>query len=498
MVISDTIKQIIYKGGFSLADEKKTNPESREDAVLSKNSGESGYTPEALNDELEMLAGIFREELKNAEQMPEEEFIEAFADELGIIPDDELCECCGERRKDKTHGKGYQYCSVCRENMKHYPFGIVSVLIAIAVIVLSIASVMNFADDFGAYNYFYKAEQAEKENKLNSAIEYYDSAIAAFEAREIKSKRAYLSSAQLKFSTMNEGTTTMYEVATLVEKALTDFEKKLPFYKGYLDMRDESLVLYGTMQKFYDIISAEEYAEYSPENTEMYKEIMTKIGSLIDEDISVLSVDGKTTKMVPASEGMVRFCQYMFAYISEQYDDSYQYMVQTEELLPSYLWLYAYELGFVESQSGNFSKAKELAEKIVAWNVEDADGYSLYTSVERLNGNYEKALRWANKGIEHNPENAELMRLKAMALCCQGKNEEAKKVLDEGLAIQEYAVMYFTAIVIENELGNKDAVESYKAALEEQEVEMSDRINDYLAGKLTAQQLFTEGTGEVE
>ena len=50
-----------------MADEKKTNPESREDAVLSKNSGESGYTPEALNDELEMLAGIFREELKNAD-----------------------------------------------------------------------------------------------------------------------------------------------------------------------------------------------------------------------------------------------------------------------------------------------------------------------------------------------------------------------------------------------------------------------------------------------
>ncbi len=481
-----------------MADEKKTNPESREDAVFSKNSGESGYTPQALNEELEMLAGIFREELRHAEQMPEEEFIEAFADELGIIPDEELCECCGERRKDKARGKDYPYCSVCRENMKHYPFGAVSIIIAIVVVVLSISSVMNFAEDFKAYNLFYKAEQAEKEFKLNTAINYYDSAISEFESKEIHSKKAYLSSAELKFSTMHEGTTTMYEVATLVENALTDFEKKLPFYKRYLDMRDESLVLYGTMQEFYNIISAEEYAEYTSEDTEMYKEIMTKIGALIDKEISVLSIDGKTTKMVPANEGMVRFCQYMFAYVSEQYDDSYQYMVKTEELLPSYLWLYAYELGFVESQSGNVSKAKELAAKIVDWNIEEADGYSLYTSIERLNGNYEKAVRWANKGIEHNPNNAELMRLKAMALCCQGELDEAKKVIDEGLAIQEYAVIYFTAIVIENELGNNDAVESFKAALEEQEIELSDRMNDYLAGKLTAQQLFTEGTGEVE
>ena len=127
-----------------MADEKKINPESREDAVLSRNSGEGSYSADALNDELEMLAGIFREELKNAEDMPEEEFIEAYADELGIIPEEDLCECCGERRKDKTYGNSYQYCSVCRENMKHYPLGAVSVLITIAVIILSVSSVMTF------------------------------------------------------------------------------------------------------------------------------------------------------------------------------------------------------------------------------------------------------------------------------------------------------------------------------------------------------------------
>lgn len=481
-----------------MADEKKVNPESREDAVFSRNSGEGSYSAEALNDELEMLAGIFREELKNAEDMPEEEFIEAYADELGIIPEEDLCECCGERRKDKSHGKNYQYCSVCRENMKHYPFGVLSVVIAIAVIVLSVSSVMNFFEDFNSYNLIYKAEQAEKKNELNTALLYYESAVAEFEAKEIESKKAYLSSAQLQFSTMPEGTTSMYEVASLVEKALTDFEKKLPFYKQYTDMRDESLVLYGTMQEFYNIISAEEYADYEVGNEEMYEAIMTKIGSLIDKEISVRSIDGKTTRMVPASEGMVRFCQYMFAYMSEQYDDSYQYMLETEKLLPSYLWLYAYELGFVESQDGDIQKAKELAGKIIEWNVEDADGYSLYTSIERLSGNYEKAVRWANKGIEYNPNNAELQRLKAMALCCQGKNEEAKKAIDEGIAMQEYAVIYLTAIVIENELGNTDSVEAFKSALEEQGVEISDRVNDYLAGKLTAQQLFTEGTGEVE
>ena len=77
-------------------------------------------------------------------------------------------------------------------------------------------------------------------------------------------------------------------------------------------------------------------------------------------------------------------------------------------------------------------------------------------------------------------------------------HEQAKEVIDDALEIQEYAVLYFTAIVVENELGNTDAVDSFKKALDEQGVEMSDRIDDYLAGKMTALQLFTEGTGEVE
>lgn len=481
-----------------MKDEKKINPESKEDIVFSKNSAEGSYTDEALNDELEMLAQTFREELKKAQELPEEEFIEAYADDLGIIPDEELCECCGERRKDKSRGESYQYCSQCRENMKLYPFSILSVLITIALCVLAVFSVINFCTDFYGYDLIYKAEQAEKENKLNTAMGLYDSAIDEFDDAGIVSKKAYLSSAQLMFSTMEEGTTTMYEVAQRVETALTDFEKKLPLYNSVLEMRDESLVLYGTMQEFYNIISAEEYADYEAGNTEMYEEIMTKIGSIIDKEISVLSIDGKTTSMMPSSEGMVRFCQYMFAYVSENYDDSYQYMLETEELLPSYLWLYAYELGFVESQGGDVKKAKELAAKIVEWNVEDADGYSLYTSVERLSGNYSKALRWADKGLEYNPQNAELMRLKAMALCCQGDYEGAKEVIDDALAIQEYAVLYFTAIVIENELGNADAVEDFKTALAEEEVQLSDRMNDYLSGKITAEQLFTEGTGEVE
>ncbi len=481
-----------------MKDENILNEETKEEILLEKASAEKSYSNDALADELESLAQTFREELKKAQELSDEEFIEAYADDLGIIPDEELCECCGERRKDKAHGENYQYCSVCRENMKNFPLSVPNTVVSVILVVVSILSVVLFCNDFYGYNMMYKADKAMNENKLTSAIKYYNTVIDEFSQGEITAKKAYLYSALLMYDTMEGGTNSMGEVADRIDVALSAFEKKLPIYKPVADVGINSRILYATMNEFYNIISAEEYMEYSAEDKETYEEIMTKIGALIDKEVSIVSKDGKTTQMYPASEVMVRFCQYMFAYISQNYDDSYQYMLEVEKLEPDFLWLYAYELGIVETQTGDVNKAKELAEAIIDLNVEDPDGYSLYTSVERLSGNFEKAKRWADKGLEYNPENAELMRLKAMAVCCTGDYEAAKEIVDEALEIQEYAVLYFTSMVIENELGNDEQVETLKNALAEENIEISDRMNKYLSGKLTVKQLFTEGTGEVE
>ena len=346
-----------------MKDENKLNDGTKEEIFLEKKSAEKNYSDNQLNDELEKLAQTFREELKKAQELSDEEFIEAYADDLGIIPEEELCECCGERRKDKSRGANYQYCSVCRDNMKIYPLGIPNILVAVALVVLSVVSVMLFCTDFYGYDLMYKAEKAEKDKKLNSAITYYDTAIQEFSEGGITPRRAYLNSAETIYKTMDNGSNSMYEVAEKVDVALSDFGKKLPLFASSVAMQTESLVLYGTMQEFYNIISDEKYADYSSEKTDMYKEIMAQIEALVDKEISGVSLDGKTTQMLTTNEGMVRFCQYMFAYVSENYDDSYKYMVMTAELEPDFLWLYAYELGIVEAQTGDVSKAKELTKK---------------------------------------------------------------------------------------------------------------------------------------
>lgn len=113
-------------------------------------------------------------------------------------------------------------------------------------------------------------------------------------------------------------------------------------------------------------------------------------------------------------------------------------------------------------------------------------------------GKPKTAVEWADKGLEIVPEDTELMRTKAMALIVQGEFEDAKKVVDEAREIEDYGLLMLVSLVVENELGNKDEVKQVKKDLKEISLEITDRVDDYLDGKISAKQLFTEGVGDVQ
>ncbi len=485
-----------------MKEEKNIGSRKKSDIVLEKKSAEKSYSSSELNDELEKLVKTFQAELDKAQELSEEEFVEVFADDLGIIEDEDLCECCGERRRDKSRNKNYPYCAVCRDNMRYYPLSLSGIFTAVVLIVVAVASIVMFCTDFCGYNYIYKAEKATKEKKLDTAMDYYDGAIVEFAQGGITPKKAILNSCDLIFLTMDNGANSMYNIAERIDTGLSDFERKLPIYNSKMQMRKESLVLYGTMQLFYtEILNNSKYKDYEMGDEKLYNEIMSQIASFENRQVSVVSSDGKTTEMYPADKGMVKFLQYMFAYMSGNYEDSYKYMQETAEISPEYVWLYAYELGVVETQVGEVPVAKALAQKILDINIEDSEGYCLYSASERLMGNFEKSLRWANDGLEYNVNDTELLRLKAMTLVCLGRTDEAKVCIDTAISNSSsgsYGVLIFTAIVIENELGNTASVENYKDALEEKKIELSEVMEDYLSGKITALQMFTEGSGEVQ
>ena len=462
------------------------------------------YSSKALDDELQRLAATFKQELEKAQAMTEEELIkngiiiQQFEDEEGIIPQEELCQCCGEQRRDKAFGENYEYCRACREAMKRYPLSIYSLVLLAASVFVAVVSIFSFAADYKSYDIVRKADKYLSESKLDSAFEAYDSAIEAFNTKELLAKKLYLRTTEIMFDSMPDGIYSMSEIQLRIKKALTQMEINLPLYNKYEDIYTEAQVMYATMDEFYNVVYSEEYAEFDGKDTETYEAIMTDIGAIIDKQVTVVSVDGKTSQMVASSQPMVRFCQYMFAYSMGKFADSYQYMKEVYELEPSYVWLYAYELGMAELQNGNSEEAEALAEIIYLRNKENPDSYVLRSSIARMSGNTKKAVSVADEGIAMASDYPELYRIKAMAYIVKGDLESAQECVNEGLKLEEYSFMYMVSLVVENELGNKDNVKQIKAALEEQEVELTEKMEKYLKGKITAEQMFTEGTGDVE
>lgn len=458
-----------------------------------------------LNEELEDIAEIFREELKKAQNASEEELFENGAviqqmdDEHTEeeIPEEELCACCGENPRDKSYGENYEYCSDCRETMRRYPLSIPSIIVFAAMVIIAIFSVKSFAQDFSLYNTVRQGDAYLSEDRLELALDSYDGAISGFEDADITAKRLYLKTAEILTDTMPNGIYSMSEIASRVETALSSFESKLPVYSKYTDMHEDALVLYGTMQKFYEIMNSEEYAYYTGEDDTVYNAMMAEVENIIGSEITVKTVGGEKVQTA-ASEPMVYFCQYMLAYSMGKTADASVYLQRVSEAGGEYVWLYAYELGITKLQHGNVDRALELAELLYETNTDSADPYALYSSVYRMTGDTENSALWLQKGIEIKPENAELYRLLAMTCIVEGDTKGALEAIENAMNYDEYGLLYMVAMVVENEAGNAQAVAQYKTALETSGVSVSERVESYFNGEITAVQLFTEGTGDVE
>ena len=462
---------------------------------------------EELNKELENIAEIFRQQLAETTEQYEKGEINISADltnqeenlssasiEENLEPAEEFfCEECGESYTIGKEG----LCENCLEEMRGAPLKFRYIIMALLIGVSAFFPMRSFWENVEGYASAYEAKANGARGKLTSALTAYDDAIAFFEGKEINAKSLYFESAEIVFKEMSSGSASMSDVASRVSKGLESSFVVMPTYKKYEKMGDESLVMYATMQKFYDVVNKAEYATYTIDNENMYNSIMAEIESLIGTTVEIESVKGEVLNE-PVNEAMVRFCQYMFAYTSEKQESASKYLEMVYELKPEYLWLYAYELSLASIKNGDIKTAEKLAEELVKTNAEDADGYNLFSIISRISDDGKKALEWAEKGLEKNPQNAELLRQKAMAYAVCGDFDNAKLAVDEALSYESYGLLYYTSIVIENELGNTQTVEETVSLLETYGVGVSEKVRNYLDGNITAEQLFTEGTGEVE
>lgn len=474
---------------------------NNEKSAVDKLDAVNDFEKNDLSDELDRLAQTFREELKKAQadaELSEKigEIIQGI-DEEPEADSAELCACCGERKRDKSCGEDYEYCSECREAMRRYPLGVSSILAVAIAAVLAFVSMTVFLTDFKGYDSFKKAEKASKEHKMNTALSAYDDALNSFEANEIVAKKAYYKSAEAIFSVMPYGVGSVQDITARLATALNNIEAKMPIYGSYNSLSDDAAVYSATVGLVNKIMSDEKYADFDGEDNETYKKIMDEFEALLEQKVTIKHIDGTTSK-VDASKSLIKFTECSFAYATRHFTDAEVALRYIEENDPSALWMYAYELGCIELQAGDPAKARRYASALYNLNNESVDSYTLYSTIERMSGNNDKALDWADKGLKVNADSSDLLRMKAASHIVDGKYDEAYSVLNKALGNDGYGVLYFTYAVVLNELQKNDELKSLNATLETSQIPYTDRMNDYFAGKLSAKELFTEGTGDVQ
>ena len=485
-----------------MKDEKEmnTSPEKSNEELEATLDKTDEYAEEELHDELEKLAETFRNELNKAKEQGSVKIGDvAVVDEHNnVIPQEELCECCGERRKDTSVSANYQFCSECREKMKRYPISLVSAFISIVVIVIGVAGVGGFITDFSGYNSARLAKNADSENKKFSAVEYYDKAISFFDEKDVVPKKLYKDSASVVFDTLPSGVASFNDVAERLENSVTEFEAKLPIYKSYKDLRDKALVMYNTFSAFYTTLNNVEYGTFDENDKETIKKVYDDIGALADKEFTIDSMTGGDDETVTYDKAGVLFSQFMFAYAYSDYDSAYEAISALWENYPEYIQMFGYEFAVIEIQSGNYKNALKIAEAVKANNAEDSSPYVVYAYCERMKGNFDKAIKYSEDGIALDSQNPDLYRQKGIALMLKGDYSGAKKEFETGLSISEYGVLYYTYLVALNELGDTETFEEIKSVLDNAGLTAPEKIQDYLDGKITVKQIFMEGTGDVE
>lgn len=484
--------------------------QSTEHAEKEKN-GES----DGLEDELEELTRLFKEELKKAraeealkenEAEPLEEFeviqqLDDIPEEKAEeeIPEEELCACCGERARDRSISPNYEYCAECRESMKRYPIGIHHFVTAAVVIMCAVIAVMLFSSDLTGYNYVRLAEKNASDGKITSAITYYEKAISYFDENEIQCRLIKLKSAEYIYKTLPSGAKSLSEAATRIDESLSSFEAKLPMYKKYANIRNNSLAMYATLEEFYSVMSLEEYSSFDGTDEKMYASIQAKLEELLDKTVLIDALgDGKETEEVLYDEGMIRFTQYMLAYSCKKDEDSYKYISLMAQAAPDAVCLYGYELALGEIKNGDLNAARAQTEKMLENNADDVNAYIINSCLERLEGDFDGALEVADTGLKTDSSNADLYRQKAIALILKGDYDGALESAESGLNYSQYGALYYVYLVAATEKGDSEAVSGAKEQIDSMAIGYTDRMNDYLNGKISAVQLFSEGTGDVE
>lgn len=469
---------------------------------------------QALHDELEDLAKVFQEELdrakaqarevaENGAEEPEiliqslEDLSETPAHRESVVdeavPEEEKCECCGEKRRGTVSNPHSAYCDECDAGLRHYPFEWTNVLLALAAICLVFFGGYVFATHTEGFVAVCKADEYLRENEKYSALDAYALAASTLESNNINAelvyKREIVLAASLGF------------VNGIDEPAqnIQSWEMSLPhFYKAKRALQNGA--------EFTETVTAAEeiimpYKTMSPE-TIPYDDLLAQLEALKTQEVPASAESGQTVskkgyqaKAEKYSVPGVLFYQYYLALLcNKPLEVQLGFIEQIQELAPEELWLYGQFLGELYAKTGR--DVDPICSRMERDNAEDGAPTLIRATAMRLKQDYDGAIALCEAEIEKDSDvSDDLYRQIGLCYLEKGEYEAAYTAVNNGFqsAYSPSVQMCNTLALAALAAGQTSAYEEVKSLLENSGFTLSSEVTQYQSGALTIAQILTEG-----
>ena len=159
---------------------------------------EPNVEAEELQQEMEDLARIFKEELDKTKKEAEENLSIEEMEVEGYNPqtvskeetkeksDEELCEYCGERARGTEKNPKSPYCQECEKLLEKCPYDYKGIIAILVIACIAVGAMFCFAVNVPIFSAMKKADKAAAENRTFTALIEYEKALEFVESKDTK------------------------------------------------------------------------------------------------------------------------------------------------------------------------------------------------------------------------------------------------------------------------------------------------------------------------
>lgn len=472
---------------------------------------------QALHDEMEELAKVFQEELdrakaeakevaENAPVDPEIELSEtvpsqspASAAPEAPMSEDELCECCGEKRRGTANDPNSPYCMECDTGLRHYPFDFLHIFFVLVAICFVFYGGYVFADHTETFVAVQKADSLRAQGKLYSALDAYTSAANTMVNNQINGelvyKREILLASDLGY------------VNGLTEPSsnIRPWELSLPHFRSLKKVLDTSAEIMATVQAANTLLAP--YETTAPQDIP-YDDLLAQLEALktasvpaeqTDSDGTESAADAYEPKAEHYHSALVNFYKYDVALLCEKdLDTQIAFLEEIQKDAPEMVWLYAPLL--VELYAKTNRDIAPLCQAMERFNAEDHSPAVARVIQKRIQGQYTEATALCDEALNTSSDlNTEFYRQKALMLLAQGSYRDAYTLINTAYeeSTSPSLLTVYTVALSAAAAGEETVYNEIVEMLTNYGYTVPAELTGYKNGSVTLEQILFEGDYDI-